>query len=106
MPAHDNNGLQPIVDVALKHGKPFAVVPCCVFPSLFPHRKTPSGQTVRTINEFVDYLVAKAPPGTISVGYLPFKGRCKVVYGGAPAESHASLAPGIDITDVATDTQS
>ena len=31
--------LQPIVDAALAYHKDFAVVPCCVFPVLFPNRR-------------------------------------------------------------------
>jgi hypothetical protein len=30
-----------IVDAAVALGKPFAVVPCCVFANLFPERRTP-----------------------------------------------------------------
>ena len=37
-------GTEPIVDVACRLGKPFAVVPCCVFPRLFPHRRLPDGR--------------------------------------------------------------
>src|SRR5688500_3796078 len=36
---HPDQATELIVDFALKHGKPFAVVPCCVFPALFPHRR-------------------------------------------------------------------
>ena len=36
---------------ALAHGKPFAVVPCCVFAHLSPHR-TLEGRPVRSIDEF------------------------------------------------------
>jgi len=36
---HADGATEPIVDAALEHGKPFVVVPCCVFPNLFPHRR-------------------------------------------------------------------
>ena len=36
---HPDEATDAIVDAALAAGKPFAVVPCCVFPSLFPHRR-------------------------------------------------------------------
>lgn len=52
---------EPIVDFALAASKPFAVVPCCVFPSHNQHRKTPKGGVVTTLAEFVDYLVNKNP---------------------------------------------
>lgn len=35
---------QPIVATAVRYKKPFAVVPCCVFPDLFPHRKQSDGK--------------------------------------------------------------
>ena len=37
-----------IVDNALQAGKPFAVVPCCVFPRLFSSRRLRNGQPVRS----------------------------------------------------------
>jgi len=40
---HPDQATEPIIDAALALGKPFAVVPCCVFPDLFPHRRTRTG---------------------------------------------------------------
>lgn len=68
------------MDLALRFGRPFAVVPCCVFPSQFPHRRLPGGGgQVRTYAHFVQYLLAKAP-GRIQVAELPFEGMNKVLY--------------------------
>ena len=36
---HPDQATDGIVDAAVRFGKPFAVVPCCVFPSLFPQRR-------------------------------------------------------------------
>lgn len=36
---HPDQATDAIVDAAVRFGKPFAVVPCCVFPSLFPQRR-------------------------------------------------------------------
>lgn len=36
---HPDQATDSIVEVAIEFGKPFAVVPCCVFPKLFPHRR-------------------------------------------------------------------
>jgi hypothetical protein len=36
---HPDQVTDSIVEAALKYSKPFAVVPCCVFPYLFPHRR-------------------------------------------------------------------
>eukprot|EP00923_Selenidium_pygospionis_P007617 GHVN01013034.1.p1 GENE.GHVN01013034.1~~GHVN01013034.1.p1 ORF type:complete len:379 (+),score=47.98 GHVN01013034.1:316-1452(+) len=35
---HADNATEAIVDAALHYQKPFVVVPCCVFPNLFPQR--------------------------------------------------------------------
>ena len=67
-----------IVDAALKYGRPFAVVPCCVFPRLFPHRPE-----VRTTAAFCDYLLRKG--AGLEVGFLPVEGRNKVIFRRAAA---------------------
>lgn len=36
---HPDQATDSILDFALECGKPFAIVPCCVFPRLFPHRR-------------------------------------------------------------------
>ena len=41
---HSDQATETIVDYALLSGRPFAVVPCCVFPKLFPTRRLVSGQ--------------------------------------------------------------
>lgn len=56
---------QIIVDAANAFGKDFAVVPCCVFPELFPHRfLTPTTDGPRTpvvsTEDFIVYLKHKA----------------------------------------------
>jgi hypothetical protein len=44
---HPDEATEHIVDLALARGKPFAVVPCCVMPHLFPPRNlTSSGALV------------------------------------------------------------
>ena len=79
--------------VPLKLGVPFAVVPCCVFPDLFPFRilelsasgKKPVRQRVRQYQSFVRYLLAKETAeglGGARLGVLPFLGKNKVVYAG------------------------
>ena len=53
---HPDQATEPIVRLALAHGKPFAVVPCCVFANTNAHRRLPNGKRVRTHLEFCDYL--------------------------------------------------
>ena len=48
--------------MALRDNKPFAVVPCCVFASSRPDRLHPgTGEHVRLLDHYLDYLHAKAP---------------------------------------------
>ena len=75
---HSDQATESIVDAALELNKSFAVVPCCVFPSMFPDRLTEEGGTVTTQKEFVDYLLRKDKD--VKVTFLPFKGRNAVVY--------------------------
>lgn len=46
---HPDQATDGIVDAALAFGRPFAVVPCCVFPTLFAARRVgPDGRRVTT----------------------------------------------------------
>ena len=74
---HPDQATEPIVDAALRLNKPFAVVPCCVFPDAFPERAL-DGAPVRSYAQFLDYLRAKDPG--IETAYLPFQGRSRVLY--------------------------
>eukprot|EP00761_Pharyngomonas_kirbyi_P007703 gb/GECH01007713.1/.p1 GENE.gb/GECH01007713.1/~~gb/GECH01007713.1/.p1 ORF type:complete len:468 (+),score=110.58 gb/GECH01007713.1/:1-1404(+) len=77
---HPDEAAEPIVDTALKIGKPFAVVPCCVFPRMFPDRRLRNGDAVVDINEFVSYLREKETEDEIKLAHLPIEGKNKVVY--------------------------
>jgi len=74
---HPDQATEPAVDVALRCGKPFAVVPCCVFSRQFPERRL-DGQPVSSYEHFVEYLRRKHPRS--QVAYLPFQGKNCVVY--------------------------
>lgn len=78
---HPDQATEKIVDMALLLGKPFSVVPCCVFPSLFPYRRLANSDTpVVLYHQFLEYL--KQKNAGILQTYLHFKGRNKVlVYG-------------------------
>ncbi|KAF9581408.1 hypothetical protein BGW38_001590, partial [Lunasporangiospora selenospora] len=56
---HPDQATEPIVTMALKHDKPFAVVPCCVFAIENPHRRLRDGSEVTTTAAFVQYLTEK-----------------------------------------------
>ena len=75
---HPDQATETIVDIAFKLNKPFAIVPCCVYPSLFPDRRLSTGQGVKRYNSFLQYLREKDP--RILQASLPFAGRNKVLY--------------------------
>lgn len=56
---HPDQATEPIVNGALQAEKPYAVVPCCVFASLAPERRTPDGEPVVNTKQFIEYLGAK-----------------------------------------------
>lgn len=74
---HPDQATEPIVDFALQHAKPFAVVPCCVFPHLSPNRLL-NGRQVVTYAEFIAYLQQK--DSRIQVDFLNIDGRNRVLW--------------------------
>jgi hypothetical protein len=79
---HPDQATEAIIDAADRMKIPFALLPCCVMPSLFPHRRQKQhGDPVRSYSTFCTYLLDKAPhPGAYQVDYLPFIGRNKIIY--------------------------
>ncbi|KAG2217425.1 hypothetical protein INT45_013756 [Circinella minor] len=75
---HADQATEPIVDMALKLGKAFAVIPCCVFGHENRHRRLKSGEEVNTTEEFVQYLSEKDT--RIQKSYLGFEGKNVVLY--------------------------
>ena len=65
---HPDQATDAILDMALRLGIHFAVVPCCVMPSLFPHRRQRkgSGDPVRSYKSFCQYLLDKASEPNVS----------------------------------------
>lgn len=74
---HPDEATEPIVDAALRHRRPFAVVPCCVFARALP-KFLPGGQPVHTYEQMLAYLQAKHP--AIQRTHLPFTGRNVVLF--------------------------
>jgi len=84
---HPDQATESLVDYALKHEVPFAVVPCCVFMrELGGHRtvkmlrevdneqlEDDEPRVVASYEEFLDYLQEKDP--RIQRHFLPFRGR-------------------------------
>ena len=75
---HPDQATDAIADVALALGKPFAILPCCVYQHEFPDRRRPDGAPVETYADLVAYLLAKDP--AVRTATLDFFGRNVVVY--------------------------
>jgi hypothetical protein len=82
---HPDQATEPIIRLAMHLGVPFALLPCCVMPSLFPLRFH-QGQPVRSYRVFCQYLQALAEheinkaEGCIRTDHLPFMGRNLILY--------------------------
>lgn len=77
---HPDQATEPIVDLALRAGKPFAVVPCCVFPKASPNRRTADGARVTKHEHFCRYLGEKDPYRIQRVDLPDLEGRATVLY--------------------------
>uniref|UniRef100_A0A7S4KBR0 C3H1-type domain-containing protein n=1 Tax=Odontella aurita TaxID=265563 RepID=A0A7S4KBR0_9STRA len=75
---HPDQPTGDIVDLALAMSKPFAVVPCCVFPRQYSKRTLPCGAPVRTYDQLLDWIRAKDE--RIQTHDLGFGGRSIVLY--------------------------
>jgi len=82
---HPDQATEAIVDAALLYGLPCAVVPCCVFPHLAPHRRLPGGKAVTATEDFVKYLELKIGAAS-GVTSLNFTGANTVVFSAAGSE--------------------
>lgn len=74
---HPDQATEAIIDFAQTLNVPFAMLPCCVMPSLFP-RRMHQGQPVRSYRTFCQYLLHKHD--RIQVHYLPFMGRNMILF--------------------------
>lgn len=74
---HPDEATEPALDLAIANERPFAVVPCCVMPALFPERSL-DGVTVSKYGTFLRYLRGKDP--RIRHDRLPLAGRNIVLY--------------------------
>lgn len=87
---HPDQATEPIILLAQHLKVDFAMLPCCVMPSLFPKRMH-QGQPVRSYRIFCQYLLAlQNDTKTTQVDYLPFMGRNMILYSVQREESKAS----------------
>jgi hypothetical protein len=64
-PLHQDQATDYIVRAARHYGKPFALVPCCVFPSEFPGRRLSNGAKVVTYPQLLEYLANTLAPSCL-----------------------------------------
>jgi hypothetical protein len=74
---HPDGATEPLVDYAIAHGKPFVIVPCCVF-----WRSNPLllQEGVRSYEDFLSHLMSKLPQGEIRRDTMAFDGRNTVLW--------------------------
>ncbi|KAL7427774.1 hypothetical protein ACHAXM_001222 [Skeletonema potamos] len=87
---HPDECSEAILDAALEHNLSVAIIPCCVFPYMFPSRKVNKRSSiggdekdeeevpVREYNDFLQYLLDKDE--SLQLVTLPFEGKNKVIY--------------------------
>merc|ERR1712048_351056 len=76
---HPDQAAEHAISLAMALGKPFAVVPCCVYAAEFPRRKLArSGEWVRTYEQLLEYL--QALDHRIRRQDLDFEGKCTVLF--------------------------
>jgi len=80
---HPDQATEGLVDFCLATGKPFAVVPCCIYSKQFSKRRLVDGTLVRTVDQLVQHLMEKHP--AIQKETLGFQGKNTVLYWTGPA---------------------
>ncbi len=75
---HPDQAAEHIVDFALSHNIPFALVPCCVYSKQFPKRKLPDGTLVKSYEQLLQHLRSKDK--RIKQEDLPFEGKNIVLW--------------------------
>eukprot|EP00438_Fugacium_kawagutii_P003042 Skav229445 [mRNA] locus=scaffold397:229789:230925:+ [translate_table: standard] len=75
---HPDQAAEASIRLALDLGKPFAVVPCCVYAAEFPKRKLRSGAPVRSYFELLEYLQQLDP--RIQRTNLDFEGKNTLLF--------------------------
>eukprot|EP00659_Diplonema_papillatum_P020847 gene20847-32150_t len=79
---HPDQATDHLVRAALLFEKPFAIIPCCVFPTVFSERRLASGGRVETHSDLLAYLsqLAASRGITVRTADLPFVGKNRALY--------------------------
>jgi hypothetical protein len=75
---HPDEATFDIIKTACKYSKNFAVVPCCVFPTLFFDRNLKNGEKVVEYTHLISFILEYVPDANID--FLNIEGRNKVIY--------------------------
>lgn len=82
---HPDECTEDILDAALEHDLSVAIIPCCLFTSLFPSRTIKRSSNgvdkevpVTDYDDFIQYLLDKDE--SLQLHTLPFEGKNKVIY--------------------------
>ena len=75
---HPDQATNAILDFALETNKPFVLVPCCVFPSMF-ERYLEDGEPVLTTVQLIHWINQRGGPNALTTA-LPFQGANTVCY--------------------------
>lgn len=75
---HPDQAAEHTIRLALALGKPFAVVPCCVYAAEFPRRRLATGAWVRTYDDLLEYL--QGLDSRVKRTDLDFEGKRTVLY--------------------------
>ena len=79
---HPDQATDAILRFALSTGKPFAIVPCCVYSKDFPHRRLEDGSRVKSYESLVRYIleIGEKSGAPMQMKTLEFGGRNQVIY--------------------------
>lgn len=75
---HPDQATDACIDLAMELGVPFCVVPCCVFPKEFPHRRR-DGKPVKKYEHLIPYLRAKVSCRTAELDFFETKSARNIV---------------------------
>ena len=80
---HPDEATEAIISTSLNNKLPFAVIPCCVLPQLFPNRRhKKTKKLIKKLGSFIEYLIDLGQESgyNIKITELPFEGRNTVLY--------------------------
>lgn len=89
---HPDEATEPIAAYAMREKVPIAIVPCCVFGRLFPHRRLADGSEVESHDQFVTYLreISAGAGKPLALSFLEYNGANRVLWNFDRAEERGA----------------